>query len=324
MTDLSLASAPPRDLEGEDAARPGVRGRLARDARAWLGGGIVAVVVLLAVAGPWIAPHDPTTMYRDLLPLDGTALPPGGDFLLGTDVQGHDLLSRLIAAARPTLIVGVGANLAALAVGCAVGLAAAVAPVIRVRVGRRARGRTMDVPFGSALMGIADLALAFPPLLLALALAAVVTPSLATVILVVGLVLWIPTARIVRARAVVVASSGFVQAAEAVGVSRWSIVRRHHLPHLVAPLAVSAAVGVGVALLLEASLSYLGAGAPVSTYTWGTLLVDGADWWTADPRLPLLPGAAIAITVLGFLLLGDAIADALDPRAGQGGARGWG
>ncbi len=175
-------------------------------------------------------------------------------------------------------------------------------------------------------MGVADLALAFPPLLLALAFAAVVTPSLVTVILVVGLVLWIPTARIVRARAMVIETSGFVQAAEAVGSSRRATVRRHHLPHLAAPLAVNAAVGVGVALLLEASLSYLGAGAPLSTYTWGTLLVDGADWWTADPRLPLLPGVAIAVTVLGFLLLGDALEDALDPRSsrgGRGGSGGW-
>ena len=314
MTDLSLADAPSRDLEQEAAARSGVRHRLLRDARAWLGGSIVAIVVLLALVGPWISPHDPAVAYRDLMPLDGTALPPGGDFLLGTDVAGHDLLSRLIAAARPTLIVGVGANLAALAVGCLVGLAAVVVPVVRVRLGRGPRSRSVGVPVGSALMGLADLALAFPPLLLALAFAAVVTPSLATVILVVGLVLWIPTARIVRARASVVAASGFVQAAEAVGATPVSILRRHQLPHLAAPLAIQAAVGVGVALLLEASLSYLGAGAPVSTYTWGTLLVDGAEWWTADPRLPLLPGAAIAVTVLGFLLLGDALQDALDPR----------
>ena len=310
MTDLPAAIAPTSDLGSEAVARRGVRHSLAHDPRAWAGGAIVAAVVTLAAVGPWLTPHDPTHAYRALMPLDGTALGPGGDFLLGTDIQGRDLLSRLIVAARPTLLVGVGANLAAVALGTAVGLAAAVVPAVGVAVGRR----RLRIPVGAALMGIADLALAFPPLLLALALTAVLRPSLATVMLVVGLVLWIPTARLVRARAEVVGRSGFVAAAEAVGARRRSIVRRHLLPHLAAPLAVQVAVGVTVALLLEASLTYLGAGVPPGTPTWGAMLVEGADWWTADPRLPLLPGLGIAITVLGFILLGDALRDALDPR----------
>ncbi len=271
---------------------------------------MLTVIVLASVFGPLIIGRAQGQLFRDQMPLDGSALPPNGMFLLGTDRAGHDLLSELLYAGRATLAVGVAANLAAVAFGTLVGLVAGYVRVAIVNVG----GRPFHVPVEDLLMRITDIALAFPVLLLAIAVTTVVRPSLALVAIVIASVLWTTTARLVHTQVVKVRSADFIHAAVAVGVGQGRIIRRHLLPHVAPLVSVLLPLGVATTILFEASLSYLGAGAPASSPTWGFMITDGAASIRSDPRLPLLPGLAIFCTVLAFTLIGDAIERALDPH----------
>ncbi len=303
------------DDERGSRAPPTARSRtwraLRRDRGFWVGAAILGVIVGASLLAPIVSPYDPDHEFRELMPLDGTALPPSAQFLLGTDVSGHDYLSRLLYAGRATLLVGFGANLAAIALGTLVGLVAGYSGTVSVGVGR---GRSVSLPLETILMRITDIGLAFPVLLFAIAATTVLGQSLWLVACVIAAVLWTTTARLVYVRARGLRSADFVTASRALGVSGSRIIRGTILPHVLPLVIVLVSLGVAATILFEATLSFVGAGAPVGTPTWGRLLADGMTWYRTDPRLPLLPGLLIFLVVLACNLIGDALGDALDPR----------
>src|SRR5712664_2369750 len=273
---------------------PLVWSRLARDRWALTGLAIVAVMALAALLAPWLAPADPLrgALARSLAP-------PSRAFLLGTDAQGRDILSRVLYGARLSLAVGLVSQTIACALGLALGLVAGY------------YGRWVD----AAVMRIADVTLAFPSLLLLIAIAAAVKPSLPVVFVVIGVVGWAGMARLVRGQVLVVRGLEYVQAARAVGASDARIIARHLLPNVVAPVIVAATLGVGGAIMAEAALSFIGLGAQPPTPSWGAMVAEGRDLLRVAPWVSLFPGLAIGVTVLGVNLVGDGLRDALDVRA---------
>lgn len=294
------------------------RGRAWRSMRSnpafWLGTALIAVVVGLAVFAPLIAPHDPNHQFRRDAAgqLIRHPLGPSAMFPLGTDPVGRDYLSRLLHGGRTSLIIGIGANLIAILIGVAVGSVAGFVRNPRVRL---PGGGSLEVPVESLLMRLTDLALAFPALLLAIALAAVFRPSVGLVIGIIAGILWATTARIVYGRVLILGEAEFVEAARAVGVSNLRILSRHVLPHVAPLVVVYGSLGIAATILFETTLSFLGAGVPAKTPTWGTMISDHITWYATEPRLVAIPGLAIMITILGFTLLGDALRDALDPHS---------
>lgn len=280
----------------------------------WLGATIVVGLALVALFAPLLAPHDPNHQFRrEGLAPTGDPLGSTARFPLGTDRTGRDYLSRLIFGARTSLLIALTANVLSTSIGLAVGAIAGYAgsPRIRLPFGRR----RISLPVEAILMRITDLALSFPVLLLAIALAAVVGPSSGLVVAIIASVLWATTARIVYGRVLVLRDAQFVEAARAVGVRGSRILVRHILPHVIPLAVVYGTLGVAASVLFETTLSYLGAGVPGPTPTWGTMIADHISWYATDPRLVLLPGGAVMLTVLGLTLVGDALRDALDPRA---------
>jgi peptide/nickel transport system permease protein len=300
-------------------------GRLGRDPAFWVGGVLVATIVIAAAAAPWIAPHDPDFGFRvrdgGLTPA-GDPVGPSARFLLGTDLLGRDYLARLLFGARTSLIVGLVANALASVLGVAVGAAAAFVGTPRIRPIVTMKWFEVPIPVEALLMRITDVLLALPALLLAIALAAVVGPSMALVTTVIAALLWTTTARIVYGRVLDLKRREFVDAAEAIGVSSWRILLRHVMPHVVPVVVVYATLGIATTVLFETTLSYLGAGVPPPTPSWGSMLAEHVSYYASQPRLVLLPGLAITVTILAFNLLGDALRDALDPHgeAAQGSA----
>ena len=287
---------------------------LRRDAWFWLGVAIVGAMVALAILAPVLAPHDPLHQYRDEgIAMTGDPVGPSSMFPLGTDRTGRDYLSRLLFGARTSLSIAIVATAIATVIGVAIGAFAAFMPVLRVRIpGTR---RRIGIPIGTPLARLTDLALAFPVLLLAIALAAVMKPSVLLVVVVIVVVQWAAVARIVYGRVLVLREAPFIEAAYAVGIRPRRILRTQVLPHIVPLAVVYGALGIASAILFEATLSYLGAGVPAPTPTWGAMLADHISWYATDPRLVLLPGLAVMLTVMGFTLLGDSLRDALDPRS---------
>lgn len=280
----------------------------------WIGLGLVGFMGSIAALAPLIAPHDPLFQFREEgLSLTGQPAGPSALFPLGADTSGRDFLSRLLFGARTSLVIALTANLIATTLGVIVGSVAAYVRSPEIRL-RRTRLR-VRLPVETLLMRFADLALSFPVLLLAIAVAAVVGPSMGLVILLISSILWATTARIIYARVLVLRDAEFVEAARAVGLRPARILFRHLMPHIVPLAVVYGSVGIAGTLLFEATLSFLGAGVPPPTPTWGSMIADGLSWYATDPRLATLPGLAILVTVLGFTLLGDALRDALDPRA---------
>lgn len=284
---------------------------LTRDPTFWAGLVLALLVVGASLAAPLLAPHDPNEAFRELMPPDGSALPPSAGFPLGTDPDGRDYLSRLLFAGRATLLVGVGANLVAMLIGLLVGLVAGYAGKIRVRL---PFGRSLPIPVEGFLMRVTDVALALPALLLAVAASAVLGRSLGLVAVIIAAVLWTTTARIVYGRVRSLRSAEFVTAARALGTDDRRILRRHLLPFVLPLVLVYGALGIATTITFEATLSFLGAGTPASDPTWGRMLAETVAWYRTDLRLPLLPGLAIALTVLAFTLLGEAARNASEPR----------
>ena len=284
---------------------------LRRDPAFWVGLALAGLVVGASLAAPLLAPHDPEHAFRELMPLDGSALPPSATFPLGTDPDGRDYLSRLLYAGRASLLVGVGANLVAVLLGVGVGLVAGYAGTVRVPL---PMGRHLPIPVEGFLMRVTDAALAFPALLLAVAASAVLGRSLGLVALIIAAVLWTTTARLVYGRVRSLRSAGFVVAGRALGNDTGTILRRHLLPFVLPLALVYGALGIATTIAFEATLSFLGAGTPASDPTWGRMLAETVGWYRTDLRLPLLPGIAIALTVLAFTLLGEAARDAAEPR----------
>ena len=272
-----------------------VKRALRRDARAWFGIGVVVLIVLLAVLAPLVSLHDPLRI--DLVnQLQG----PSPSHWLGTDIQGRDVWARLVYGARVSLSAGIVSQAIALAIGLSMGLIAGY------------YGGWVD----ELVMRLADVTLAFPTLLLLIAMAAALQPSLGVVFLTIGIVGWAGMARLVRGQVLVVRQLEFVQASRALGARDLRIVLQHVLPSVVAPVLIAATLGVAAAIMAESSLSFLGLGVQPPTPSWGAMIADGRDLnqLRNAPWTSLAPGLAIGAAVLGFNLLGDALRDALDPR----------
>jgi peptide/nickel transport system permease protein len=282
----------------------------------WIGLVGVSAVVAAAVLAPILAPHNPVEIFRDGLTARGDPVGPSPKFPLGTDLLGRDELSRLLYGARTSLTVGIVANVLATVLGVAVGSVAAFVGNPRVRI-RSARGGgrfAVAMPVETVLMRLTDAILAFPILLLAIALVSIVGASLTLVVAIIAGVLWTTTARIVYSRMLVLREAEFVVAARAVGVSSPRILTHHVLPHLTSIIVVYATLGIASTVLFEATLSFLGVGVPLPAATWGQMISQHVGYYNSDPRVVVLPGLAIMITILAFNLLGDALADAFDPH----------
>lgn len=271
--------------------------RLVRDPLALVGLSTVLVAGVAALGAPVLAPFDPTEQFFDGLTLEGAPLPPSERFLLGTDLLGRDLLSRLLYGARTSLIIGVAANGAAVAVGTLLGV---VAGYVQGWV-------------GAVIMRFTDLMMAFPALLLAIALAAIFTPSLWIVAMVIALVNWVQIARVIYTETTALAAREYIEAARALGAAWPRILFLHILPHLIPTILVWATLGIATTVLLEATLSFLGIGVQPPTPSWGGIIFESQSYFLSAPWLVFFPGIAIMTLALAFNLVGDALRDALDP-----------
>lgn len=255
---------------------------------------LVALVVLVALFAPWLAPHDPYT--GDL----GNAYlrDPDSQYPLGTDTQGRDVLSRVLYGARISVAVGLISQTVAVLLGVTLGLVAGYYQ------------RWVD----AVIMRLADITLAFPTLLLLIAVAAAVRPSLPVIFMVIGAVGWAAMARIVRSQVLALKRSEFVLAAQALGSRDWRILFRHLLPNVRAQVIIAATLGIGGAIMAEAALSFVGLGAQPPTPSWGAMVADGRDLLRVAPWVSFAPGIAIGVAVLGFNLVGDILREVYDPR----------
>lgn len=271
--------------------------RFRRDRLFQLGLVLIAIVVISAILAPLLAPHDP--LRGDLR---GAYLrPPGGTYLLGTDTQGRDLLSRVIYGARISLIVGLVSQTIATLLGVTMGLLSGF------------YGRWVDV----LVMRLADITLAFPTLLLLIAIAAAVNPSLLVVFVVIGAVGWAAMARLVRSQVLVLRGTDYVTAARALGAPDRRLLFRHLLPNVRAQVIVAATLGAAGAMMAEAALSFVGLGVKPPTPSWGSMVADGRDLLRVAPWVSVVPGLALGLTVLGFNLVGEALREVYDPKLGR-------
>ena len=257
-----------------------------------VGGGIVLVAVLAAVLGPWLTPFDPSTQELALR-LEG----PSGVHWFGLDELGRDIFARVLSGARISLLVGLVVVGVSATIGIAMG---SVAGYLGGRI-------------DEAISRLIDILLAFPGLLLAIALVAVLGPSLTNVVLALSLIGWVGYARLVRGQVLRARELEFVQAARALGATTSRILARHVIPTTLPAVTVQATLGMGGAILAEAALSFLGLGVQPPTPSWGTMLNYGRGHLLDAPHLTIFPGLAIAVLVLGFNFLGDGLRDTLDP-----------
>ncbi|MBB3464994.1 ABC transporter permease [Rhizobium sp. BK377] len=264
---------------------------------------VVVVVIALAVTAPWIAPFNPDEQMFDGLSLEGAPLPPGGPYLLGTDTLGRDLFSRMLFGARTSLVIGLVANGIAVAIGLLIGILAGYARGI----------------VGNILMRFTDLMMAFPALLLAIVLAALLRPSLWIVAMVIALVNWVQVARIVYTETRGLVERDFIMAERSLGAGHIRVLFLHILPHLVPTAIVWGTLGIATTVLLEATLSFLGIGVQPPQPSWGNIIFESQSYFQAAPWLVFFPGAFILLTALSFNLVGDALRDILDPtQRGRG------
>jgi peptide/nickel transport system permease protein len=273
---------------------------LKRNRLAVVGGVVVVVLVALALLAPVVSPADPNRPdVRRILE------PPSRAHPLGTDHLGRDVLSRMLYGARVSLAVGF----------VSVGIAVAIGIVLGSLAGYKAGA------LDAIIMRLVDLMLVFPRFFLLLAVLAFVTPSIWTIMVVIGLTGWMGVTRLVRAEFLSLKEREFVVWSQAVGATGFRVVWRHILPNAMAPVLVAMTLGIPAAILTESGLSFLGIGVQPPFATWGNILNDGREaieiaWW-----LSLYPGLAILVTVLAYNLLGEGIRDALDPRLRQSGGR---
>ncbi|MDQ2669241.1 MAG: ABC transporter permease [Gemmatimonadota bacterium] len=287
---MTVIATPP---QSHSAKSPLLR-RFRRDRMFQLGVVLVALVVVSAALAPWIAPYDP--VRGDLT--GAYLLDPGGRYVLGTDTQGRDVLSRVIYGARISVAVGVISQAVAVTLGVTMGLLAGY------------YGRWVD----TLVMRFADITLAFPTLLLLIAVAAAVTPSLPVIFLIIGVVGWAAMARLVRSQVLVLKRAEFVVAARALGARDRRVLLRHLLPNVRAQVIIAATLGMAGAIMAEAALSFVGLGVQPPTPSWGAMVSDGRDLLRVAPWVSVAPGIAIGIAVLGFNLVGDALRETYDPR----------
>ena len=269
--------------------------RLARDRSALLGLVLVLVVVLAAIFAPLVSTH-PEAVW-DMNPVNRLK-PPSGEWLWGTDRMGADIYSRVIYGARITLLIALVAVGASLLIGVPIGLWAGWS----------------EIWIGEALMRVSDIFLAVPQIVLAIAIAQTLGPSIENVILALSITYWPWFARLVYAEVRALKNETFIEAAIALGVPPWKIVLQHVLPNVASPIIVRTSIGMGFTILTAAALGFLGLGAPPPAPEWGRMISESREflpeaWWYA-----LAPGLAIFVVVMGFNLLGDGLRDVLDPR----------
>lgn len=260
-----------------------------------ISGATLGLVALACLVGPLLLAAGPDTVN-----LRAIHLPPSPNHPLGTDDLGRDILVRILHGGRYSLLIGVAAALLSTGLGVLVGGAAGLA-------GGRVDG---------LLMRLTDVVLAVPALPLLIVLASFVSPGPVALALVIGLLSWMSTARVVRGELLRLREADFVQAARAMGASPARILGRHLLPNAAGPLVVSATLAVGNAILAESAVSFLGLGVPPSTPTWGNMLMDAQASMATAPWLTVFPGMAILVVVLAVNFLGDEIQEAMDPRGG--------
>ncbi len=254
---------------------------------------LLAAIVIVAIFAPLIAPHDPLEQ-NIVVRLE----PPSAEFLLGTDGYGRDVLSRLIYGARVSLVVGFLAILIAMVIGSTIGIVAGY-------VGGR---------FDQIVMGLLDVMLSFPTLLLGLMIAAMLGASLENLIIAIAITEIAPFARVARAPTISLKQRDFVEAGRALGFGPVRIMGVHILPNMISDVIVMSSLWMASAIRTEASLSFIGLGVPPPTPTWGSMIREGFEnildaWWLA-----VFPSLAILVTVLALNLLGDALRDAIDPK----------
>ena len=284
-----LASVP-RSSAGlwHDAAR-----RLRRDHAAVAGLIIILLLIIIAIAAPWITPYDPNDQsFRIKLK------PPSPEHWLGTDEFGRDVLSRILVGTRVALYVGIVPVIVAMIIGVTLGLAAGY------------YGKSVD----QVIMRLIDILLAFPWLLLAIGIMAVLGPGINNVVIAVAIVYVPAFARIVRGSVLSIKEKEYVEAARAMGQPNARIITRHVLSNAWAPIIVLATLSIGQAIIYAAGLSFIGLGTQPPNADWGVMLSSGREYLRDAPWLGFFPGLAILITVLAFNLFGDGLRDALDPR----------
>jgi peptide/nickel transport system permease protein/oligopeptide transport system permease protein len=252
-----------------------------------------ALVLLSAIFAPLVAPYDPYTIN-----MAESLEPPSPAHLLGTDVFGRDVMSRLVYGARVSMEVSVLSRLLSVLIGTLLGLVAGYF------------GGRLD----NIIMRLADVTLAYPGLLLLIAVMAAVGPSLTSLIVALGIVGWAAVARIVRAQVLSIKEREFVLAVRSLGGRPGRIIFRHLLPNCLSQLIIVFSMGLGMGIMAESSMSFLGLGAQPPLPSWGSMISAGLDYLRVAPWLSLAPGLGITFSVLGFNLLGDAARDALDPR----------
>ncbi|KAE9627185.1 ABC transporter permease [Parasedimentitalea maritima] len=295
---MSIVTTP--DPANSDTARPERQGALARLLQrrlAVFGFALILLTVLGAVFAPWLTPYSPYDQMFDGLTIEGAPMPPSSTFLLGTDLLGRDLLTRILYGARTSLIIGVAANGMALIIGTLIGVTAGYF-----------RGWV-----GGMLMRMTDLMMAFPALLLAICLAAIFQPSLWIVAMVIATVNWVQTARVLYSETSSLAEREFIAAERTLGAGHMRILFKHILPHLVPTIIVWGTLGISTTVLLEATLSFLGVGVQPPVASWGNIIFENQTYFQAAPWLVFFPSLAIVVLALAFNLVGDALRDVLDP-----------
>ena len=276
--------------------QPGMLKRVVRQIRrhpiGFAGMLIIIFVLLMAIFAPWIAPFEPSAQAATRL------LPPGGPHLMGTDELGRDVFSRIIFGARTSLYVGL--------------LSVSIASVLGVTIGVLAG--YIGGNFDTIIMRLVDIIFAFPTLVLAIVIAGLMGPSLTNAMIAIAIVFSPNFARIARGSVLTVKNEMYLEAARVVGGKEGHIIWRHILPNIMAPLVILSTLSLSLAILAEASLSFLGLGTQPPNPAWGLMLSQGRRFMELSPGLAIFPGLAIMITVLAFNFLGDGLRDALDPR----------
>jgi peptide/nickel transport system permease protein len=300
-----MASSIPGSVTSNDAATDAGRSQTWR--RVWrtlrnplsLGGlMIIGLLIVIAFAAPVIAPYDP--LRTDTL---SRLRPPSGDHLFGTDQLGRDIFSRIIHGSRISLRIAILAAAVALSIGAPMGI-----------VSGFFRGRVDDL-----LMRLTDMFISFPSLILAMAIAAALKPTLENVVLAIALASWPAYARLARSMTLGIREENYIEAARAIGAANGRLLFKHILPGVVSPITIQVSLDMGGILLTAAGLGFIGFGAQPPTPEWGVMIAEGRNYIPGQWWVSTFPGLAISMVVLGFNLLGDGIRDALDPRLRGGG-----
>lgn len=266
---------------------------LSRNRLSWIGLGLLLTIILVAIFAPWLAPHDPLKQH-----IISRLEPPSAEFILGTDSYGRDVLSRLIYGSRVSLMVGFVAILIAMTIGSSLGVLAGY----------------LGGVFDRVVMGLVDVLMSFPTLVLGLMIAAMLGASLENLIIAIAITEIAPFVRVARAPTIALRHREFVEAGRALGYGPLRLMGVHIVPNMISDVVVLGSLWMASAIRTEASLSFIGLGVPPPTATWGSMIREGFEhildaWW-----LTVFPSLAILLTVLALNLLGDALRDAIDPK----------